>query len=192
VSGATCSPISTAGYSAPLLILDSRDLWGGNQFTRPISPTLHRGVVCRGTAYLTYRAAAPGGTPHPALWARTWTTDGRLGPPRRIAPRAHDVVRATSRTDVAGDTMVAWSRLTGPATVTLFSRVMRRDGSCGPVHKVGAVEAADIYHPVPSPAPGLAVDDDGAGIVVWPSEPEPSISPPGRGRSVKTGRSAPG
>jgi len=169
----------TAGTDADGVVVAYRLLPDGRLLSRklsagtPMSDSITDiGVDRRGTAHLTYRAADADGIPHPALWTRTWAPDRRLGPARRVAPRAHDVVRATSRTDLEGDTLVAWSRLTPPATVTLYGRVVRQDGSMGPVRRLGLIEAADVYHPVPSPAPGLAVDDDGDGVVVWPSEPE--------------------
>ena len=130
------------------------------------------GVNRRGTAYLTYRAADNSGDRHPRLWARTWTRDGTLGPARRVAPRAHSVVRATSRTDLEGDTVISWSRYAGPAKLVLYARIWKRNGTFGPVHRLGLIQANDVLYPVPSPAPNLALDDDGDGMVAWPAEPQ--------------------
>lgn len=128
------------------------------------------GVGRSGTAYFTYLASND--TEHRALWTRRWARNGSLGPARRVAPRSHIVIRATSRTDLEGDTVITWSHAVAPYTLVLYSRLLRRDGTLGQVHRLGPIEAADVFHPVPSPAPGLAVDDDGDGVVVWPSEPE--------------------
>lgn len=128
------------------------------------------GVDRRGNVYVTYLATTD--TQHRALWTRRWSRGGGLGPARRVAPRSHTVIRATSRTDLDGDTIITWSQSVASYTLVVYSRILRRDGTLGPVRKLGPIEAADVFHPVPSPAPGLALDDDGDGVVVWPSEPE--------------------
>jgi hypothetical protein len=128
------------------------------------------GVNRRGTATITF--AGNNGQPGGQLWTRTWARDGTLGTARRIAPRAHRVVRATSRTDLEGDTVIVWSHAVESYRLVLYARILRRNGSLGPVHRLGPIEAADVFHPRPSPVPGLAIDDDGHGVVAWPSEPE--------------------
>jgi hypothetical protein len=137
----------------------------------PMSDSLiDMGVDRGGAAYPTY-LATDGGRDR-TLWTRRWAPGGGLGPARRVAPRDHFVIRATSRTDLEGDTVVAWSHAVESYTLVLYSRVLRRDGTMGTVRRLGPIEAADVFHPVPSPAPSLAVDDDGHGVVAWSSEPE--------------------
>lgn len=129
------------------------------------------GVDRDGMAYLTYNAVDNDG--HRALWARTWRRGGALGTAHRIAPSAHVVVRATSRTDLRGDTMVTWShQAPGTYVPVLYGRIWRYNGTLGDVHKLGLIQPADHNAMIPSPAPQLAVDDDGDGVVSWPSEPD--------------------
>jgi hypothetical protein len=137
----------------------------------PMSDSLiDLGVDRRGAAYATYLGSD--GVSRRVLWTRRWAKGGSLGPARRVAPRGHTVIRATSRTDLDGDTVITWSHSVESYTLVLYSRVLRRDGTFGPVNRLGPIEAADVFHPVPSPAPSLAVDDDGHGVVAWSSEPE--------------------
>ena len=169
----------TAGTDAEGIVVAYRLLSDGQLVSRELSADTPMGdsltdvgVSRSGTASFTYLASTD--TEHRALWTRRWTRDGSLGPARRVAPRSHTVIRATSRTDLDGDTVITWSHAVASYTLVLYSRLLRRDGTLGPVHRLGPIEAADVFHPVPSPAPGLAVDDDGNGVVVWPSEPEAS------------------
>jgi hypothetical protein len=169
----------TAGTDADGFVVGFRLLPDGRVVRRKASADTPKsdslidlGVDLRGRAYLTYLGATD--VSDRTLWTRRWARGGSLGPARRVAPRSHDVIRATSRTDLDGDTVITWSHSVASYTLVLYSRLLRRDGSLGPVHRLGPIEAADVFHPEPSPAPGLAVDDDGDGVVVWPSEPEAS------------------
>jgi hypothetical protein len=167
----------TAGTDADGVVVAFRMLPDGRLVRRklsadtPMSDSLtDLGVDRRGTAYFTYLGSA--GVSDRALWTRPWARGGSLGPARRIAPHSHVVIRATSRTDLDGDTMITWSHAVESYTLVLYGRLLRRNGTLGPVRRLGPIEAADVFHPVPSPAPSLAVDDDGHGVVAWPSEPE--------------------
>ncbi len=167
----------TAGSDADGVAVAFRLLPDGRLLRRKVSgdtPMLDSvtdlGVDRRGNAYLTYLATTD--AQHRALWMRRWSRAGGLGPARRVAPRSHTVIRATSRTDLDGDTIITWSQSVASYTLVVYGRILRRDGTLGPVRKLGPIEAADVFHPVPSPAPDLALDDDGDGVVVWPSEPE--------------------
>lgn len=126
------------------------------------------GVDRRGTAYFTYLAKSDD---RAVLWTRAWTRARRVSPARRITPRGHTVIVATSGTDLQGDTIVSWSEGTASEYLTLHSRIWRRDGSLGAVQKLGPIQGWADFHGLYAPAPDLALDDDGDGVVAWPSEP---------------------
>lgn len=169
-----------AGSRSGDQIVAHRLLPDGELMTRTVSAdppmmynaTVDIGVDRRGAATITFRAENNQPVYRPTLWARTWARDGTLGPARRVAPRTHAVVRATSRTDLEGDTVIAWSHAVEPYRLVLYSRILRRDGSLGPVHRLGPIQGPPPSGPVPAPAPGVAIDDDGHGVVVWNSQPE--------------------
>ena len=169
-----------AGAGSGDQIVAHRLLADGELMTRTVSadpPMLYNGTVDigvdrRGTATITFGAENDQPVRKPTLWTRTWARDGTLGPARRIAPRTHAVVRAASRTNLAGDTVIAWSHAVEPYRLILYSRILRRNGSLGPVQRLGPIQGPPPSGPVPAPAPGLAIDDDGHGVVVWQSQPE--------------------
>ena len=130
------------------------------------------GADRNGTAYFTYAATSPDASRNTAEFVRTWGAGGRLGRARRITPRTHNVLVSTSRTDLQGDTEIAWTRQTGSVTTALYARIWRRDGSLGPIHDLGPMQPLEPYGVNPPPKPGLAVDDDGDAVVVWSTEPD--------------------
>lgn len=169
-----------AGGGSAEQVVAYRLLPDGELLSRTVSadpPMLYNGTVDigvsrSGTATITFQAEDDRPVRRPTLWTRTWARDGTLGPARRIAPRTHVVVRATSGTDLEGDTVIAWSHAVEPYRLILYSRILRRNGSLGPVHRLGPIQGPPPSGPRPAPTPELAIDDDGDGVVVWPSEPD--------------------
>lgn len=139
---------------------------------RPAKGPYTIGADREGNAYVVYGAENHDDVLDPVLWGRRWSSNGRLGPARRLSPRGHRPIRVNAQTDMQGDTIISWSHPVAPYRLRLYSRIWRRDGSVGPVYTLGAIQTNDVLYPVPSPLPGLALDDDGNGVVVWPEEPE--------------------
>lgn len=128
------------------------------------------GFDTAGTAHLTWYANQDGA--RPVVWSRTWSSTGVLGAARRISPTTHTPLRVSAATDLEGDTMLAWSVSRGTARPVLHTRILRRDGTLGPVHEAGNIKGPESGVR-PAPAPELAVDSNGDGVLAWPSEPEP-------------------
>lgn len=128
------------------------------------------GVDRHGTAYFTYIGSRYLDGSKASLFVRPWSSSGRFGQARRMTPRSHTLLRATSSTDRQGDTVVGWShQVADTALVEGYSRIRRRDGSLGAVHKIGPMPPMDPYAPFYLQAPMVPVDDDGDGVVLWAS-----------------------
>jgi hypothetical protein len=134
------------------------------------------GTDRHGTAYLTYQDPMQTTGVESTVFVRRWFRDGRMSTARRISPRSHTVLLSGSDTGWRGDTLVTWSHRPNPdqGYVDGYGRMLRRDGSLGPVRRLGPMPPIPpqtlLYFYLKTPR--VAVDDGGNGVVAWPSQPD--------------------
>lgn len=114
----------------------------------------------RGNAVISFMRSnntSKGGPSH--VWARRWTSKGRLGSVLHISrPAASVHFYNVVATGLSGSSMVLWSQWTSGTATAVFGRHISAGGKLGAVHRLGAGDRPDV-----------AVSDSGAGLAVWQS-----------------------
>jgi hypothetical protein len=124
-----------------------------------------------GDATVVFESA---GGAHTRVWARRWRRGGALGRLVAISPRTHVTgFHYTVADDRAGDSIVAWTRLTDRNGTQLFARRLSWSGALARVTRLG-----------PGDRPDVALDGDGAGLVVCHSPGAPYDATKVRGARI--------
>jgi hypothetical protein len=99
-------------------------------------------------------------------WVRIWHRDGSLGPPRRVTPSGEPATYLLIRTDLAGDSVVLWSRWNENKGVVQVAGRTWQHGSLGKIARLGRMNGGEPLFPG-TPSWDASLDDDGDGVLAW-------------------------
>ena len=105
------------------------------------------------------RSVTRGNAVSTRLWARRWSRTGRLGTVLRLSSGTHNVTGSTTvASDIAGNSMAAWSQHGSTGQTLVFGRRIPATGTPGRITYLGVGDS-----------PAVTVDDHGDGLAVWQS-----------------------
>jgi hypothetical protein len=114
-----------------------------------------------GDAVVSFRRTRDGELPH--VWARLWSHTNTLSGMLGVSPSTDNVSYYHAlATDLAGDSVVVWSRWTSSTQTDVFGRRISRTGALGAVTRLGVGDR-----------PAVTLDDVGNGLAVWHSPGPP-------------------